>query len=38
VKVIIPILFIHDWYKHGFWEATKNTANDALWPVSELWN
>jgi hypothetical protein len=37
-KVIIPILVLHDWHEHGFWEATKNTANDALWPLSELWN
>jgi hypothetical protein len=37
-KLIIPILFLHDWYERGFWEATKNTANDALWPLSELWN
>jgi Domain of unknown function (DUF4157) len=37
-KVIIPLIFLHDWYEQGFWEATKNTANDALWPLSELWN
>jgi hypothetical protein len=37
-KVIIPLLFIHDWYEECFWEATKNTANDLMWPVSELWN
>lgn len=37
-KVIIPLLFIHDWYEEGFWEATKNTTNDLVWPLSELWN
>lgn len=37
-KVIVPLIFLHDWYEHGFWEASKNTANDVLWPLSELWN
>jgi len=37
-KVILPIIFLHDWYKEGFWEATKNTVNDVTWPLSELWN
>jgi hypothetical protein len=37
-KVVIPLIFLHDWYEHGFWEATKNTANDVTWPLSELWD
>lgn len=37
-KVIIPLIFLHDWYEEGFWGAAKNTANDVLWPLSEIWN
>ena len=37
-KVILPLIFFHDWYEEGFWEATKNTVNDVTWPLSELWN
>jgi Domain of unknown function (DUF4157) len=37
-KVIIPLIFLHDWYEGGFWNATKNTANDLTWPLSELWD
>jgi hypothetical protein len=37
-KIILPLIFLHDWYEQGFWEAATNTANDATWPISELWN
>jgi hypothetical protein len=37
-KVILPLIFLHDWYEGGFWRATKNTVNDVTWPLSELWN
>lgn len=37
-KVVLPLIFLHDWYEEGFWGATKNTVNDVTWPLSELWN
>ena len=37
-KVILPLIFLHDWYEEGFWSAMKNTANDLTWPLSELWD
>jgi hypothetical protein len=33
-KAATPVIFVYDWYDKGFTEA----ANNALWPISELWD
>lgn len=33
-KVLAPIYFAYDWSQGGLGHA----VNEALWPVSELWN
>jgi hypothetical protein len=34
VKCAAPVIFIYDWHSGGFIHA----ANEATWPVSELWD
>ena len=38
IPLVAAGCFIYDWYNDGLKAAAKNAANDATWPVSELWN